>query len=724
MIYVYRGAVKPPSILSSTRVKALKESTAREVRQAAAQVEIRFDPTYYRHPEVLEALDQLFHHKCAYCESPLIQEVDVDHFRPTLRAINLKGDVDPIHYYWLAYEWENLYLSCAACVSSKGTRFPVKGTRAAVGDSVSSEEPLLLDPCLDKPASHLVYLEKADLVSSSERGQVTIEVFSLNRTGLVKQRLEVLDNLRRRYQDILKKISAHSDANPDLNSPEMSELLAEFTSPGAPFVGMCQQFLSEWTRSSIGDSPEQRPVTKSMRQKAKKDYTQYQQENVSFSLDSTDNIGGFYLRDRKIEKIELRNYKIIQNLTITPPSEKSTNGSWLMLLGENGTGKSSVLQALALTLVGDSYRSALPITPEQVLRKGSENGYVKVQISGFPDPIRLDFSRGSDQFSSNMPDPKVPLLAYGATRLLPRTGYQPETSRRAAHVDNLFNPFIPLGDASKWLSQLHARDPQRFDKVARALKKLLLLGPYDELLPDEADPEKIVAKVNGTTVPLEWLSDGYQTVLALVVDIFSILLNSWDSMEIAEGIVLIDEIGSHLHPYWQMRVVDRLREALPRVQFIISTHYPLCLRGMKNDEVVILRRSKSNRNKIILLDQDLPPVEGMRVDQILTSEFFGLESAIDPKLDKLYKVYYGLLARRELSPRQKVRLETLKKELDQYKVFGDTPRERMQLEAIDQFLATEDTQEKPEDRQKYRQNTINLVAGLWAGEKPGKGGGA
>lgn len=716
MIHVNRETVKPPSILLSKKVASAKLNIQEEVRQAKGQVEILFDSTIYSNEQVVEALIRLFHQKCAFCESLLEKEMGVEHYRPILRAINLKGNVDIFHYYWLAYEWNNLYLCCSACKQSKGSRFPIKNERAKLGETVEFEETLLIDPCHDQPSTHLVFLESGSVASSFENGKVTIEVFSLNRPALKQERLEVFKRFQASFQIFQKDQMGKGNTYPLLNNPDIFEFFADFTSDESPFAGMCRQFLSEWTSTSPGDSQNQIPMTKSIRQKAQKSYNQYQQSNVAFSLEDDKDLEGYYLRERTIEKIELRNYKIIQNLTIVPPEEKAGAGSWMMILGENGVGKSSILQAVALTLVGDTYRKRLPISPEQVLRRGSANGYVKVHISGFPEPVRLDFSRDSDQFSTNMPDPKVPLLAYGATRLLPRPGYDELMGTRAAHVDNLFNPFIPLTDASKTLAKLFKDDLTRFDAVARALKKLLLLGRNDELLPDELNPEKFLAKINGTTVPLDLMSDGYQTVLALAVDIIATLLKSWDSMEIAEGIVLIDEIGSHLHPYWQMRVIDRLREALPRVQFIISTHYPLCLRGMKNNEVIILRRSKENRNKIVMLNQDLPPVEAMRVDQILTSEFFGLDSAIDPELDKLFKEYYALIARRELNPRQQKRMDDLKTKLDQYKVFGDTPRERMQLEAIDQYLATEDQKNNPEERKKFRQETIDLVADLWAGK--------
>ena len=65
---------------------------------------------------------------------------------------------------------------------------------------------------------------------------------------------------------------------------------------------------------------------------------------------------------------------------------------------------------------------------------------------------------------------------------------------------------------------------------------------------------------------------------------------------------------------------------MPRVQFISSTHDPLCLRGMKDGEVRVLYRSGENTIEVL---HDLPPISTLRIEQILTSEYFGLSSTED-----------------------------------------------------------------------------------------------
>ena len=99
------------------------------------------------------------------------------------------------------------------------------------------------------------------------------------------------------------------------------------------------------------------------------------------------------------------------------------------------------------------------------------------------------------------------------------------------------------------------------------------------------------------------------------------------NLETAHGVVLVDEIETHLHPRWKMRVMSSLREAFPRIQFIVTTHDPLCVRGMDDGEVIVLVRNELGG---IITLADLPDVSGMRSEQLLTSEYFGLSSTIDP----------------------------------------------------------------------------------------------
>ena len=173
-------------------------------------------------------------------------------------------------------------------------------------------------------------------------------------------------------------------------------------------------------------------------------------------------------------------------------------------------------------------------------------------------------------------------------------------------------------------------------------------------------------------------------------------------LETAEGIVLLDEIGSHLHPRWRMHIVTSFRRAFPRLQFLASTHDPLCLRGLENGEAVVLRRSPRGR---VFRVPDLPPVKGQRVDQLLTSDFFGLHSTRDPQVESDFIEYYRLLALRNPSPNQLRHINELKLKLTEIDLPGTTRRERMLLKVIDGYLAHSDNEPDLAVREDLRTST-------------------
>ena len=106
-----------------------------------------------------------------------------------------------------AYAWENLYPSCAECVSFKGARFPVRGARAAVGTTgevLRGERALLLEPRHDDPEQHLVYAEDGSVASLTDEGRATIEILGLNRAQLLGSRLEALEEVRAEWEYVGK----------------------------------------------------------------------------------------------------------------------------------------------------------------------------------------------------------------------------------------------------------------------------------------------------------------------------------------------------------------------------------------------------------------------------------------------------------------------------------------------------------------------------------------
>ncbi len=690
--------------------------------QTRRQETFTFDASVFAADAVRGSLFEAYGGKCAYCETPLTWEtVVVNQFRPMSGALDLQGVASPDHYWWLAYEWENLYPSCADCQSFKGQRFPVAGRRARVGvtgERLAAEKPLLLDPRRDHPEAHLVFADDGTVASATRQGETTIDVLSLNRGTLVAPRAAALADARKEWNELVARLGSAP--------PEAAEIEALF-SLTRPFAAMRRQFVNTWAQahraqidavlqktakgaSTVAEvAADVQLVSQAERRRVKSSFTARQEAQDAYSVNAPSIADDTYFaRTRRIERIVLHNFKVIRDLDLVLPRIASTTSGapWLMLLGENGSGKSSVLQAVALALMGDEARASLKLDASTFVTNGERRGTIEIHLAGATAPVHLGFSRGAPDFTGEA-EPKMLLLAYGATRLLPRGRLETPEPGGPVRVANMFDPFSPIGNVTEWLLGF---DDKRFDALARALKSVLDLGSEDRLLRNRR-AGRIEVEAYGTRVPLEHLSDGYQSVVALATDIMAVLLERWSSVDAAEGTVLIDELGAHLHPRWRMRIIPSLRQVFPRVQFLASTHDPLCLRGLEDGEVAVMRRGP--QGEIVALT-DLPQVAGLRVDQLLTSEHFGLNSTVDPELDALFTEYYALKGKRKLTSVERRRHDELKARLDDLQVLGSTRRERLVLEAADEYIAREPELTDPGKRVELRQATRSKIADLWA----------
>jgi uncharacterized protein (TIGR02646 family) len=585
-------------------------------------------------------LVQIFQGKCAYCETPLdLGVATVDQFRP--KSV----------YWWLAYEWENMIPACQACNVTKSSRFPIAGPKAeGPDDDLSLEQPLLLDPTnpADDPNEHLYFREDGLVIGATERGRTTIRTLGLNREFLIQQRFDSILSI--------KRLASVFGSSPS----ELTSIFESSLRPDRPYFAAMAQCVSrgilginvpnKW-RKTLGVGP-------AISQTKIEELRHWQEfdspASASFTVETEELSATEEYRQvsRRIERVAFTNFKSLASLTLQIP-QPTQGESWLMLLGENGVGKSSILQGIALALMGEQHANseALDLDASRFHRNQAEEvtGSVEIKLTNLPRPIRLEFKRGQRNFTVDPPKPKILLLGYGSTRLLPRKGLQDVDQNRYIRVKNLFDPTAPLNDAEKWLCDTANVSDQRFDEVAAAIRDSLLL-------PESAEPKRESGKLefrDGDTIyRLEQLSDGYQSVTAMVADIAFCVLEKWPTIQEAEGVALIDEIEVHLHPRWKMTIVERLRRAFPRLCFIVTTHDPLCLRGLYKGEIVVLRKDGS-------IDTDIPDLDDYRADQLLTSPLFDLTTTRGPRTSRDTERYAELLRKPKLTEDESTELNQL-----------------------------------------------------------------
>jgi uncharacterized protein (TIGR02646 family) len=691
-------------------------------------------------------ISRQFNSKCAYCESPVGRSSPGlrDNFRPRNSARGFNEEFAPDHYWWLSYEWRNIYLCCEQCNRFKASWFPVKDKRSQPGASyeeVLKEYNLLIDPCNDIPEKHIDYTESGQIIPKSDKGEASIEILKLNRTELLDGRKKVLmgvKSLLNTFQSCYKNKKTGESKNAILGFYKMLQNIG-LPATNEPFLGIQRWYINEWLKDNFafalflkGDDEffqmeatgqfiqDLKPfkgklafiinlITKSYRELAEEKRVQYRK-----ILSGDENFA--------IEKVEIKNFKIIKSLTINfpRPDEKKQDSNaglnkeiaieepWLMLLGENAVGKSTFLQALTLALMGEQYLKKLRLKPHDLLRHNEESGFVKVYVVGLEVPIKFRFFK--DNIIPGIQKPPTYLLAYGSTRLMPFGRLKPEVTTGKARALNLFRPDVSLADTSAWILDLFnkakrsKKADELFNRIGRALKDVLLLREQDKIT---VIKRKVVIQYSPKSFDsLSSLSEGYKSVIALAVDIMKTLIAANTTMETARGIVLIDEIGTHLHPTWRMQVIKRFRKVFPRLQFIVTTHDPLCLRGLKKGEVIVFTKDKK-RN--IHINTNLPDPGGFNAEQLLNSEFFGLSSTKDPEVEEAFNKYYYLLSRKNLTEKQEKMLNSLKDYLRDKKHMGENLRDEMVLAATDKLLAETKENKAPVIRFKLEEETMKSI---------------
>ena len=155
----------------------------------------KFDSGIYGHQSVKEALKNAQHQKCCFCERK--EEIgDVEHFRPKGSYQQQEGDaLSPTGYYWLAYEWSNLFFACPKCNRSyKRNFFPLADdTKRALSHTahLADEDPLFIDPQRDDPECYIEFVaDKPRAVDGNQKGKTTIEKTGIDRLFLDERRFQ------------------------------------------------------------------------------------------------------------------------------------------------------------------------------------------------------------------------------------------------------------------------------------------------------------------------------------------------------------------------------------------------------------------------------------------------------------------------------------------------------------------------------------------------------
>jgi len=687
-----------PWFLQSARVMVEQKKVFAYLRRDMEDRRQRRDPLnddIFFDLEFRGGIAKTFHEKCAFCEAQVGREGVVLHLRPLRFAADGEG-LDKNYYLWLAFEWRNLFYSCSQCSRLKGDRFPVDGPRASYlasfEDIVQHENALLVDPATEDPHKSLRFLCDGTVASLGEEGVETIAIFDLNRDGLVLSR-------RRLIEKMLAALSGRGHGKFEsllgVNAPHSGALLSilrrvadAWLTADSPIKGSDENFAHRFIDRWLAADKEQRDQLSLAAKRVEDADSNFQRDAAwaaeivpRYQIDHSARV-----REGEIARVEISYFKGISHLELEIPfhREDKSGAPALMIIGENATGKSSSLAAIALALIGRSEAGKLKKFMPSLVHSEGVNHFdqldaplIKVSVGFHFSPVQAAFSFDARrQLICSENEPSMLVLGYGARRFFD-TRKRDRPVGGAARVRTLFDPLATIPYPADWLRQ---QTGSRLDTIAAALRIILTLGEDDELI---VTPDFIGVRANGRVVSIDALSEGYRSVFVMVVDIIRELLEHWGNIEQAQAVVLIDELETHLHPRWKMQVMGSLRRVFPRVQFIVTTHDPLCLRGMDDGEVVVLHLDKNRR---VQQRKDLPKVSGMSAEQLLTSDYFGLASTADPGTELALARLAGDVARRSESGELEVVPEAATMDLVNRLVVGNSQSQQIVQEALVQYL--------------------------------------
>lgn len=210
-----------------------------------------------------------------------------------------------------------------------------------------------------------------------------------------------------------------------------------------------------------------------------------------------------------------------------------------------------------------------------------------------------------------------------------------------SHLD-----FIKAKEWFKWQQNKNSNG-KVFLEVKNALYQMLSdddnLQDFSNLYVDWETPEGIFTIEKGKTKIFEsQLSSGEKRIFALVSEIAMLLCLANPASEtplLGNGIVLIDEIELHLHPKWQQKVVTKLRDIFPNVQFIITTHSPLIINNTHKNNIRIIKDGH-----IKSLDYYLKGFNNYGADiQTTLNLIMGLDSVYPKEVQNLFNEYFRLI---------------------------------------------------------------------------------
>ena len=323
-----------------------------------------------------------------------------------------------------------------------------------------------------------------------------------------------------------------------------------------------------------------------------------------------------------LTRLSLKNIRAFENLELSFTNGAGRPRLTNLVIGKNGTGKSTLPRCIVLGLASHAQASALraeDLAAGLIGPSGDRAEIVVHLADGSQLRKTLEKWPDGEVFTAADGDTDTFVCAYGAGRSTP---YGADSGRSSIieTTYSLFNYDQQLNSIELTLRRLKdylGESP--YEKVMGSVKRALSLTETDEIRIERGGGVKVAGPSVGAEIALESWADGYRLSLGLILDIYSWAMRRRvvnDDGSVKPGILLVDEVEQHLHPALQAKLAPEISKLFGDMQLIATTHSPLTTIGVQRDEVVALRRDEHSVNEV----DWLPDFVDFSVDDVLAHQ--------------------------------------------------------------------------------------------------------
>lgn len=414
-----------------------------------------------------------------------------------------------------------------------------------------------------------------------------------------------------------------------------------------------------------------------------------------------------------ISKISLKNIRGFKSLEFDLDRGGGEFAGWTVFTGSNGSGKSSLLKAIAIALIPPNAMRSLQPNLEFFPRKNAGDYHKQINLafsrtnadderpddSYEPNDARyykmIDFSSNGfalfgGMFCKQEPPNDAPKgwfsCGYGPFRRISSANEDVRQIMRAKDSERFATLFLEeatLFDVAPWLTTLKFQQLEGSQAAADQLA-FFLDFMRDSLLPHGFYPDRVDSRGlwlwDPNYVELSWgeMSDGHRVAIGLVADIVRHMIAAYGLEGLygrdeagkifikRSGVVLIDEIDAHLHPSWQREIGFWLKRHFPKVQFLVTSHSPIILQAADPNGLFVLPEPGSEDEPRRLTEEEQLTILASTTDTTLLSAAFDLQNTRSDEAVKNRSKFADLVAKLHAGIRLSEQEEKEMQKLDRF----------------------------------------------------------